>query len=50
MSSSSVGTGGMAGPLASSSNNMGNAVIPGLSNFQTLVYSIIQVLHYLCIV
>ena len=34
--------GGMAGPLASSSNANANG-IPGLSPFQSMVYSIIQV-------
>lgn len=40
--SSGAAIGGMAGPLASSSNNTANAGIPGLTSFQTLVYSIIQ--------
>lgn len=35
--------GGMAGPLASSSNNYNTTGIQGLTNFQTMVYNIIQV-------
>lgn len=45
-SSSGAAVGGMAGPLASSSTSTANAGIPGLTAFQTLVYSIIQVLNH----
>lgn len=49
----SVMGGGMSGPLASSSSatsNVANGIMSGLSSFQSMVYTIIQVDSFVSIV